>query len=279
MTLSLPFASIPYPNWSPVLVHVGPVSVRWYGLAYVAGFIAAGFIIRHFATRWELGLSTDDVIEILLAAVIGVVVGGRLGYMLFYSNGEFWRDPVSVFRIWSGGMSFHGGLIGILIAGYVVARIKRMPFLTVCDLGAIGAPVGLLLGRLANFVNDELWGRVTTVPWGIVFPGAGPLPRHPSQLYEAALEGVVLLIVMLWLAYCTPPRPRGEILGWLLVLYGAFRIFVEFFRQPDLQIGFLPGGLTLGQLLSVPVVVAGVALVIWARAKALPQMGPGSLDR
>lgn len=267
-------ASIPYPHINPVLVQAGPVEVRWYGIAYVLGFLAAGWVIYWLGSRWRLGLTVDDVVEIMLAAIIGVVLGGRLGYMLIYSGGELFRDPASFFRIWQGGMSFHGGLIGALLAAWVMARVKRMPFLTLVDLGAVGTPVGLFLGRLANFVNGELWGRVTTVPWGVVFPGAGPLPRHPSQLYEAALEGIVLLVIMILLARKEPPRPRGELIGWMLTFYGIFRIFVEFFRQPDVQIGFLPGGFTLGQALSVPVLLAGIALIIWARRTGLPQLGP-----
>lgn len=270
---SLAPAALPYPNVNPVLLHLGPLQVRWYGLAYVVGFIAAGWVMYWLGNRWKLGLSVDDVTEIMLGAVIGVVVGGRVGYMLIYTNGEVFRDPLSVLRIWTGGMSFHGGLVGILIAAAVVARLKKIPFLTLCDIGAVGTPIGLFLGRVANFINGELWGRTTTAPWGVVFPGAGPLPRHPSQLYEAALEGVVLLVILLVLAMKEPPRPRGEILGWMLTLYGVFRIFVEFFRQPDVQIGFLPGGITTGQLLSIPVLLGGIALVVWARRRGLPEAG------
>jgi phosphatidylglycerol:prolipoprotein diacylglycerol transferase len=170
-------------------------------------------------------------------------------------------------------MSFHGGLAGILIAGFVVSRILRVPWLTLCDLGAVAAPVGLFFGRLANFVNGELWGRVTAMPWGMVFPGAGPSPRHPSQLYEALLEGVAIFVVMLWLATRKPVPPRGALVGWLLTLYGVFRVVVEFFREPDLQIGLLPGGLTMGQLLSLPVLLGGIAVLAWAYRRRLPQSG------
>ena len=210
----------------------------------------------------------------MLAAIIGVIVGGRLGYVLFYGAGYYWEQPARILRIWDGGMSFHGGLVGILIAGVVVARAIGMPFLSLWDLGAVGAPVGFAAGRIANFINAELWGRVTDVPWGIVFPDAGPLPRHPSQLYEAFLEGAVLLGVLLLLAWRLPPRPRGELVGWLLTLYGAFRVGIEFFREPDAQLSFLAGGwLTMGMLLSLPMIVAGVCLIVWARAKGLPQLG------
>ena len=267
------FAALAYPAINPVAFSLGPVHVRWYGLAYLIAFVISFFLMRWAAGRWRLSLTDDDLLSILLAAVIGVVVGGRLGYVLFYGEGVFWRHPAQVLALWDGGMSFHGGLAGILVAGFVVSKTMRIPWLTLCDLGSIGAPIGLLLGRVANFINDELWGRVTTVPWGVVFPGAGPAPRHPSQLYEALLEGIVILIVMLWLASRTPVPPRGTLLGWLLTLYGAFRVVVEFFRQPDVQIGFLPGGATMGQLLSIPVFLGGVAILVWVRRRRLPQEG------
>lgn len=261
-----------YPDIDPIAFAIGPLAVRWYGLAYVAGFVGAALILRWLARRWDLGLSDDDVLSIVLAAVIGVIVGGRLGYVLFYGSGFYASRPLDVFALWDGGMSFHGGLIGILVAGWVVSRRLGIAWLTLCDLGAVGAPVGLMLGRLANFINAELWGRVSDVPWAMVFPGAGPLPRHPSQLYEAALEGAVLLVVMVLLARKLPPRPRGELLGWLIAGYGVARLFVEFFREPDSQLGFILGQwATMGMLLSLPMVVGGAALVVWARRAQLPQ--------
>jgi phosphatidylglycerol:prolipoprotein diacylglycerol transferase len=267
-------ASIAFPTIDPVAFRVGPVSVHWYGLAYLAAFVISALVARWLIRRWELALNDDDLLSILLAAVIGVVVGGRLGYVAFYGAGHYLRNPGEVLALWDGGMSFHGGLVGILVAGIVISRMLRMPTLTLWDLGAVGAPSGLLLGRLANFVNGELWGRVTDAPWGVVFPQAGPVPRHPSQLYEALLEGAVLLTVMVLLARRTPPRPRGELVGWVLGLYGAFRIVVEFFREPDSQLGFIAGDwLTMGMVLSAPMVIAGVALVWWARIKGLPQRG------
>lgn len=269
-------ASIAFPQIDPVALRIGPLAVHWYGLAYVAGFVGAALILRRLARRWSLVFSDDDVLNIVLAAVLGVVVGGRLGYVLFYGGAYYASSPLRALAIWDGGMSFHGGLIGILLAGVVMARIMKMPLLTLYDMGAVGAPIGFGLGRAANFINAELWGRETLAPWGMVFPGAGPMPRHPSQLYEAFLEGVVLLALMLWLSSKLPPRPRGELVGWLLGLYGAFRISVEFFREPDVQLGFVAGGwLTMGMLLSVPMVVAGVALVLNARRKGEAQQGPG----
>ena len=213
------------------------------------------------------------MLNIVLAAIVGVLVGGRLGYVLFYGGNTYLRNPAEILAVWDGGMSFHGGLVGILVAGVVVARTMRIPWLTLCDLGSVGAPIGLFFGRVANFVNGELWGRVTTAPWGVVFPGAGPLPRHPSQLYEALLEGLVTFLVLLWIATRRASPPRGVIFGWLLTLYGMFRIVVEFFRQPDVQIGFLPGGITMGQLLSMPVLVAGMTLVVWSARRGLPEQG------
>lgn len=266
-------AALAYPAIDPVAINLGPVQVRWYGLAYLTAFVVSFFLARWLVRRWKLRLTEDDLLTIVLAAVIGVVVGGRLGYVIFYTGGDYLKNPAEILAIWTGGMSFHGGLVGILVAGIVVSRILRVPWLTLCDLGAACAPVGLFFGRLANFVNDELWGRVTTVPWAIVFPGGGPLPRHPSQLYEALLEGVVLLAVMLWLATRRPAPPRGVLVGWLLVLYGVFRSFVELFREPDTQIGFLRGGLTMGQLLSIPVLLGGIAVLAWAYRRRLPQQG------
>lgn len=268
-------AALAYPLIDPVALRIGPLSVRWYGLAYLAGFLAAWWILKLLDERWGMGLGPDGRATTVLAAVIGVVVGGRLGYVLFYGAGVYWREPLKILAMWDGGMSFHGGLIGILLAGAWVSRHYHVPFLRLCDAGAVGAPVGLLFGRIANFINGELWGRVTTVPWGMVFPGAGPLPRHPSQLYEAALEGAVLLVVMLLLS--RRRRADGFLTGWMLTLYGIFRIFVEFFRMPDVQIGFLPGGVTMGQLLSLPVVIVGVWLIL--RAHRSPSGGGSETPR
>lgn len=268
-------ALLAYPAMDPIAFRVGSLAVHWYGLAYLACFIFSALVARVLARRWSLGLSDDDLLTALLAAVIGVVAGGRLGYVIFYGGAYYRENLGAVIAIWDGGMSFHGGLVGIMIAGVIVARILRMPLLTLWDLGAVGAPSGFLLGRLANFANGELWGRVTDAPWGMVFPDGGPLARHPSQLYEALLEGAVLLSVMIVLSRRLPPRPRGELVGWVLALYGCFRVFVEFFREPDVQLGFIAGGwLTMGMLLSVPMVVAGIVLILWARRAAMPQLGP-----
>jgi phosphatidylglycerol---prolipoprotein diacylglyceryl transferase len=269
-------AAIAFPAIDPVALQVGPFAVRWYGLAYLAGFLGAYLVMRWLVGRWKINISDDDQLTIVLAAVVGVVLGGRLGYVLFYGDGYYWSRPAQIVAVWDGGMSFHGGLVGILVAAVVVAAAMRIPWLTLCDIGSVGAPVGIFFGRLANFVNQELWGRVTTLPWAVVFPGAGASPRHPSQLYEALLEGLVLFVVMIVMASQRHQLPRGVIFGVLLTLYGVFRVSVEFLREPDVQVGFLPGGLTMGQALSAPLIVGGIALAAWSMWRGLPEQGrPG----
>lgn len=274
-------AAFAFPSLDPVAFHLGPLAVRWYGLAYMFGFLAGWLILAKLDVRWKLGLGADGRAATVLAAVIGVIVGGRLGYVLFYGAGEYWSDPIRILQMWDGGMSFHGGLAGILLAGVWVSRRYHVPYLRLSDAGAIAAPIGLFLGRVANFINGELWGRTTTVAWGVVFPNAPPvngvnLPRHPSQLYEAGLEGIVLFAVMLMLA--RRDRPAGQLTGWMLTLYAVFRIFVEFFREPDIQIGFLAGGITMGQVLTVPVLLAGLWL-LWHSRRAPAEKGEEPQDR
>jgi phosphatidylglycerol:prolipoprotein diacylglycerol transferase len=266
-------AAIAFPAIDPIAFRVGPFAVRWYGIAYLLGFLGAYLVMRWLIGRWRLNISDDDQLTIVLAAVVGVVLGGRLGYVLFYGDGYYWSHPAQILALWDGGMSFHGGLIGILVAAAVIALTMRIPWLTLCDLGSVGAPIGLFFGRIANFVNQELWGRVTTVPWGVVFPGAGSAPRHPSQLYEALLEGAAVFVVMLVLAARRDPPPRGVLFGVLLSLYGVFRISVEYLREPDSQIGLLRWGMTMGQALSAPLILGGVAIVVWSLWRDLPQQG------
>lgn len=257
----------------PVAFSIGSLDVRWYGLAYLAGFICAGIIVRIVVSRWKIDITDDDLLNVLLAAAIGVIVGARLGYVLFYGDGYYFTHPSDILAFRDGGMSFHGGLIGALLAGSVVARQSGIPYRTLADLGAIGAPIGLFFGRLANFVNGELWGKETDLPWGVVFPLAGSSPRHPSQLYEALLEGLVMFLVLFALSRKVPARPRGTFIGWLLTLYGSFRFIIEFVREPDAQLGYLAGFLTMGQLLSIPLVVAGVAVLVWVHRHPDPQKG------
>lgn len=266
-------AVLTYPNIDPVLLRLGPVQVHWYGLAYVAGFIAAALLFRSLGRRWGVSLTDDDVLGAVLYCVIGVLLGGRLGYVLFYGGRYYLDNPGAVLAIWDGGMAFHGGLAGIILAGLLFARRVGVPFLRLADMAAVGAPVGFFLGRLANFINGELWGRVTDVPWAMVFPGAGPSPRHPSQLYEAVAEGLVIFVV-LWVM-ARRRRPRGALFGWLLLMYGSFRLLIEFVREPDAQLGLIVGPLTMGQLLSVPLIVLG-AWFIWRASRIGDERGARS---
>ena len=265
-----------YQGLDPIAFSLGPLVVRWYGLAYVLGFVCAAAIIYFVAKRWKLGMSEDNLLTLMVCAIVGVVLGARIGYVLFYGDGYYLAHPLEILAFNQGGMSFHGGLVGLLIGGAVAARITRIPFLTLADLGSIAAPIGLFFGRCANFVNGELWGAPTDGPLGVVFGGAaGMMPRHPSQLYEAVLEGLVIFCVLFALSRKRPPRPQGTFLGAFLVLYGIFRFLIEFVREPDVQLGYLWGGwLTMGQVLSAPLIVAGIALLIWAARTRRPQEGP-----
>lgn len=264
-----------FQSLDPVAFTLGPVTVRWYGIAYVLGFICAALVIWRLAKRWRVRVNEDALLTIMVCAIIGIIVGGRLGYVLFYGNGAYLQNPLEIFALNHGGMSFHGGLIGALLSGIVAAKFTGIPYLTLADLGCVAAPLGLFFGRLANFVNGELWGAPTDLPWGVVFGGAaGNFPRHPSQLYEAVLEGIVIFCVLFALSRKLPPRPRGTFLGIFLVMYGAFRFLVEFVREPDVQLGYLWGGwLTMGQLLSVPLIVVGVCVLIYAVRMKKPQQG------
>ena len=247
----------------PVAFAIGSLEVRWYGLAYLAGFVAAAWLFYRFAQRWNVRIVVDDVYTVLLYAIVGVMVGGRLGYVLFYGFDYYMANPQKILETWEGGMSFHGGFIGILIGGIFAARHIGVSWFTLADLGAIGAPIGFGLGRFSNFINGELWGRVSDVPWAIVFEGAGPLARHPSQLYQFALEGVALFVI-LWL-YTRKPRPVMSVSGLFAVCYGVFRFIVEFVRVPDAQLGYLAfGWLTMGQLLCIPMVLIGAGMMVWA---------------
>lgn len=264
-----------YQMLDPVAFSFGPISVRWYGLAYVLGFVCAAFVVYRTAKRWKVSVDFDSLLTIMLCAILGVIVGGRLGYVLFYGDGYYLSHPLEILQTSNGGMSFHGGLIGALLAGIVAARFVKMPYLSLADLGCIAAPIGLFFGRCANFVNGELWGAPTDLPWGVVFGGAaGYMPRHPSQLYEALLEGVVIFTVLFVLSRKIPPRPRGTFLGVFLILYGCSRFAVEFIREPDAQLGYLWGEwLTMGQLLSIPLVLVGIGVLVYAVKMKLPQEG------
>ena len=264
-----------YQNIDPVLFSAGPFTVRWYGLAYVLGFVCAALVIWRVARRWRVRVDVDSLLTIMFCVIIGVIVGGRLGYVLFYGNGMYLQNPLEILAFNHGGMSFHGGLVGALLAGIVAAKLTGIPYLTLADLGCIGAPLGLLFGRCANFINGELWGAPTDAPWGVVFGGAaGMMPRHPSQLYEAFLEGIVLFAVLYLLSRARPLRSRGTFLGLFLIMYGCFRFIMEFVREPDVQLGYLWGGwLTMGQLLSVPLILVGIGVLVYALVMKKPQQG------
>jgi phosphatidylglycerol:prolipoprotein diacylglycerol transferase len=253
-----------YPHIDPVFFKLGPLQFRWYGLMYILGFLAAYFVIRKGAERKNLPLTRDDVADLVFAVALGIILGGRLGYVLFYNLSEYLAHPLQVFAVWEGGMSFHGGLAGAILGGGWFAHRKKLAFLDLADIGFLSGPIGLFLGRIGNFINGELYGRVTDAPWGMVFPDprAGNLPRHPSQLYEAVLEGPVLFCILWFLG--RKKRPAGVVFWAFIACYGTFRFIVEFFREPDVQLGFIAGGLTMGQLLSIPLAVAGAVMIRWS---------------
>ena len=250
----------------PVLVQLGPFAIRWYGLAYLVGFACAALIIYFVAKRWKLKFSSDDILIILVCAMAGVIIGARLGYCIFYGAGQYLANPLQILNLSQGGMSFHGGFVGAVIGLFIASKIIKKNFLSLCDLAAIGAPIGLFFGRCANFINGELWGAPTDLPWGVVFGGAaGTMPRHPSQLYEAILEGLVIFIVLFALSRKKPPFQQGFYSSLFLIMYGCFRFLVEFVRVPDPQLGYLLGDwFTMGQLLSIPLIIAGIILLIWS---------------
>ena len=261
-----------YHSLSPIAFQIGPLAIRWYGLAYLAGFICAGAVMVKVARRWEIDLTLDDVMSIVIGIAFGVIVGARLFYVVFYGAGYYLEHPLEIVALNQGGMSFHGGLCGAVVGGSLVCRKYRISIPTVCDLGVIGAPLGLFFGRCANFVNGELWGKETDLPWGVLFETGGGVYRHPSQLYEAFLEGLVIFVVLFLLSRRRPVRPQGTFMGLFLVLYGVFRFLIEFVRVPDEQLGYLFGPITMGQLLSLPLVVLGVIVLVWARRSQRPQV-------
>lgn len=252
----------------PVAFSLGPLSVRWYGLMYLFGFAFAMWLAGRRADAPNSGWTRNEVSDLLFYGFLGVILGGRVGYVLFYNFDMFLADPLYLFKIWTGGMSFHGGLIGVITAMIWFAHKTKRHFFTVADFVAPLIPFGLGVGRVGNFLNGELWGRVTYVPWAIIFPEAGPEPRHPSQLYQFALEGVVLFIILNLFWRKNPPR--GAISGLFLFCYGLFRFLVEFVRQPDSQLGLYFQEISMGQILSMPMIVAG-ALMVWAAYKR-PQL-------
>jgi phosphatidylglycerol:prolipoprotein diacylglycerol transferase len=270
---------ISYPQIDPVAIRIGPISIYWYGIMYLVGFGGGWWLGRRRAREAWRGWRQEQVDDLVFYIVLGVLLGGRLGYVLFYDFGNFLADPVSLFKVWQGGMSFHGGLIGVILAMVLFARRRETTFFNVADFVAPLVPIGLGAGRVGNFINGRLWGKETDLPWGMMFPDprAGGVPRHPSQLYEVLLEGVALFVV-LWL-FSKRPRPVMATSALFLLLYGVFRFSVEFVRVPDPQYGYLAfGWVTMGQLLSLPMVFAG-ALMLWYAYARIPVAAPAEPPR
>ena len=260
---------IPFPAINPVLISIGPFSVRWYALAYIVGIIAGWFYARAIISSERLWggpapFTVIDFDDFVIWITLGIILGGRIGYVLFYNLPHFAQNPLEIFQLWNGGMSFHGGVLGCIVAIVLFAMRRGIPVLSLGDVTAAVAPIGLFLGRIANFINGELWGRPTHVPWAMVFPHGGPIPRHPSQLYEATLEGIVLFIVLALLVRFGALKRPGVVTGVFAIGYGVARITGEFFREPDVQLGFLWGGLTMGMLLCIPLILAGIAVLVVA---------------
>jgi phosphatidylglycerol:prolipoprotein diacylglycerol transferase len=262
MLHSLMASLLSYPQIDPVLVEFGPFVIRWYSLAYIFGLILGWYYLAHLIRRKNTPVSRADIDDFIMWATVGIILGGRLGYVLFYNFSYYSAEPQAIIRLWDGGMSFHGGFAGVMIAILLFTRLRKIPLLVFSDLVATVTPVGLFLGRLANFINGELWGRPADVSWAMIFPGGGPLPRHPSQLYEAGLEGLGLFVLLWLLAHKTTARDRpGLLTGVFVVGYSACRMLVEQFREPDEQLGFLFNSITMGQLLSLPMMMLGAALI------------------
>jgi phosphatidylglycerol:prolipoprotein diacylglycerol transferase len=265
----MPLPALPFPVFDPVAFSLGPIVIRWYALAYVAGILLGWWLARRIAADHPAWGGTSpirprDIDDVIVWMALGIVFGGRLGYVVFYNPAYFAAHPLEIFTLWRGGMSFHGGFLGSVLALILFARARGIPVLSMLDVAAVATPIGLFLGRLANFINGELWGRPTDVPWAFVFPHAGPEPRHPSQLYEAGLEGVLLLLILM-IAVRGGALARPGLVGGLFVgCYGLARVASEFFREPDAHIGYLAGGLTLGILLSLPMLIVGFGAVVYA---------------
>ena len=270
----MPLLTIAFPVFDPVAIAIGPIAIRWYALAYIGGIVLGWLYARALIKNEKLWggpapITLPQMDDFILWVTLGIIVGGRTGYVLFYNLPFFMAHPAEIFELWKGGMSFHGGFLGCVVAVMWFARRNGIPILSLGDITTAVAPIGLLLGRLANFINSELWGRTAdaSVPWAVVFPNGGPLPRHPSQLYEAGLEGILLFIILAAMVRMGALKRPGLILGSFIAIYAFARIASEFFREPDPQLGFLWGGLTMGMLLSVPMIIAGAILIVvaWRR--------------
>jgi phosphatidylglycerol---prolipoprotein diacylglyceryl transferase len=265
----MPLYVIPFPVIKPELISFGPIAIRWYALAYIVGILLGWLYARALIRRerlWDgqVPMTVADYDDFVLWVTLGIILGGRIGYVLFYNPGFFAAHPLEIFQLWKGGMSFHGGFLGCVLAVILFARHRGLSILSLGDITCAAGTIGIFLGRIANFVNGELWGRPTDVPWAMVFPSGGPLPRHPSQLYEALLEGLVLFVVLAVLIRAGALKRPGFVLGAFVFGYAVARSICELFREPDAQLGFLWGGLTMGTLLSLPLLLAGIALMVVA---------------
>jgi phosphatidylglycerol:prolipoprotein diacylglycerol transferase len=260
-------SAIPYPNIDPVFLRLGPLQFRWYGLMYLLGLMAAYFVIKARAAAHNVALSKEQIYDMLVYAAVGIFAGGRLGYTLFYNFSYYIQNPSKIIAVWEGGMSFHGGLLGTIVALWLFSKRRGIPALTVADLAAGTTPIGLGLGRIGNFINGELYGRPTDVDWCMVFPGGGSECRHPSQLYEAALEGGVLFVLLALIS--RKAQPPGTVFWSFITGYGLCRMVVEFFREPDMHLGFILGPFSMGQLLSFPMVLIGAFMLAWGYQKSM----------
>jgi phosphatidylglycerol---prolipoprotein diacylglyceryl transferase len=274
----MPFLTIAFPLFNPIALQIGPIAIRWYALAYICGIVLGWLYARSLVKKERLWggpapISLVQLDDFILWVTIGIIVGGRTGYVLFYNPVFFAQHPSEIFELWNGGMSFHGGFLGCVAAVMLFARNNGISILSLGDITTAVGPIGLFLGRIANFINSELWGRPAdeSVPWAMVFPNGGPLPRHPSQLYEAGLEGILLFTILAIMIRMGALKRPGLILGSFIAIYAFARITGEFFREPDPQLGFLWGGLTMGMLLSVPMIIAGAILIVMAWRRKTPE--------
>jgi len=256
---------LPYPNISPEILKIGPLSIRWYGLMYLIGFLCSYLIVKSEIKRRGLKVEKDFLENLYFYLILGLLIGARIGYVLFYNLSYYLQHPFEIFAIWHGGMSFHGGLLGVIFSAWIFTKIQKFDFFTLTDMLVLTAPIGLGLGRIGNFINGELYGRITDVPWAMIFPEGGHLPRHPSQLYEAGLEGALLFVILWFLK--DKFNKSGLISSLFLILYGVFRFLVEFFREPDPQIGYILGIFTMGQILCSIMILAGLGLFFYRSRK------------
>jgi phosphatidylglycerol:prolipoprotein diacylglycerol transferase len=281
----MPFLTIAFPAFDPIALSIGPIAIRWYALGYIGGIVLGWMYARALIKRpnlWDCAspITLLDMDDFILWVTVGIILGGRTGYVLFYNLPFFIQHPAEIFELWKGGMSFHGGFLGCVAAVMLFCWKRNLPTLSLGDITCGVAPIGICLVRLTNFINGELWGRPadSSVPWAMVFPNGGPLPRHPSQLYEAALEGIVLFAILaLMIRFGALKRP-GLILGSFIAIYGLARIVGEFFREPDPQLGYLWGGLTMGMLLSVPMIIAGAIIIVVAWRRTMPAQLPYTIE-